>query len=395
MAARADWKRARARARSASRTARASSATASPRPRELLEGGPIDFLTGDYLAELTMLILWKARQRDPSGGLRGHLPAPDGGRARPLHREGRARRGRTRAGSTRPASPRSSASSRRRSASTRGSRTSRATTCCRASASSRRRATGSRTSTPGARSRPRASRRSPRTRTSAASGIAACLDAGADVVVCPRVTDASLVVGPDRLALRLGARRLGPLGERRRRGPRPRVRRADDRRQLRLLPRGARASSTPASRSPRSNADGTFVVTKHPGTGGLVSVGTVTAQLLYEIAEPAYANPDATARFDTIRLAQDGPGPRARLRRARRAAAARPQGVHQLRRRLPQLDDARADRARRRGEGGARRAQRARAPRRSARAARAPLPASRAPTRPTPTRTSARARASR
>src|SRR5512143_3542721 len=39
--------------------------------REMLEGGPIDVLTGDYLAELTMLILWKARQRDPSAGFAG------------------------------------------------------------------------------------------------------------------------------------------------------------------------------------------------------------------------------------------------------------------------------------------------------------------------------------
>lgn len=37
--------------------------------------------------------------------------------------------------------------------------------------------------------------------------------------------------------------------------------------------------------------DGSSVITKHPGTGGLVSVGTVTAQLLYEIAEPAYLGP--------------------------------------------------------------------------------------------------------
>jgi hypothetical protein len=48
-------------------------------------------------------------------------------------------------------------------------------------------------------------------------------------------------------------------------------------------------------------------VTKHPGSGGLVSVGTVTAQLLYELAEPAYANPDVVARFDTVSLAQEGP----------------------------------------------------------------------------------------
>src|ERR1700733_9980688 len=36
--------------------------------REMGDGGPIDVLTGDYLAELTMLILWKARQKDPGGG---------------------------------------------------------------------------------------------------------------------------------------------------------------------------------------------------------------------------------------------------------------------------------------------------------------------------------------
>ena len=53
-------------------------------------------------------------------------------------------------------------------------------------------------------------------------------------------------------------------------------------------------------------ADGSFVVTKHPGTGGLVSVGTVTAQLLYEIASPRYLNPDVMARFDTIRLEPAG-----------------------------------------------------------------------------------------
>jgi len=53
-------------------------------------------------------------------------------------------------------------------------------------------------------------------------------------------------------------------------------------------------------------ADGSSVITKHPGQGGLVSVDTVTAQLLYEIGCPAYLNPDVTARFDTIRLSGDG-----------------------------------------------------------------------------------------
>jgi hypothetical protein len=49
------------------------------------------------------------------------------------------------------------------------------------------------------------------------------------------------------------------------------------------------------------------VITKHPGTGGLVSVGTVTAQLLYEIGGPAYAGPDVVTDFSTIALDQVGP----------------------------------------------------------------------------------------
>ena len=49
------------------------------------------------------------------------------------------------------------------------------------------------------------------------------------------------------------------------------------------------------------------MITKHDGTGGLVSVGTVTAQLLYEIAEPAYLGPDVITHFDTVRVEQAGP----------------------------------------------------------------------------------------
>jgi hypothetical protein len=51
---------------------------------------------------------------------------------------------------------------------------------------------------------------------------------------------------------------------------------------------------------------GDSVITKHPGTGGLVSVGTVTAQLLYEIGPPEYLNPDVTADFSALRLEQVG-----------------------------------------------------------------------------------------
>ena len=53
--------------------------------------------------------------------------------------------------------------------------------------------------------------------------------------------------------------------------------------------------------------DGSSVIGKHDGTGGEVTVGTVTSQLLYEIAGPEYLGPDVTARFDSIELDQVGP----------------------------------------------------------------------------------------
>ena len=53
-------------------------------------------------------------------------------------------------------------------------------------------------------------------------------------------------------------------------------------------------------------ADGAATITKHPRTGGLVSIGTVTAQLLYEVREPSYLTPDVIARFDTIDISDEG-----------------------------------------------------------------------------------------
>ncbi len=54
-------------------------------------------------------------------------------------------------------------------------------------------------------------------------------------------------------------------------------------------------------------ADGSSVIGKHDGAGGQVSIGTVTSQLLYEIGGPAYLGPDVTARFDTVALEQVAP----------------------------------------------------------------------------------------
>jgi hypothetical protein len=136
-------------------------------------------------------------------------------------------------------------------------------------------------------------------------GIARALEAGAEVVVTGRVTDASLVVGPaawwhgwgpqdlDALAGAVVAGHVIECGPQATGGNYP---------FLHELAKGY-----PGFPICEVAADGRCVVTKQPGTGGAVTVGTVTAQLLYELGAPRYENPDAAARFDTIRLQQLGP----------------------------------------------------------------------------------------
>ena len=143
--------------------------------------------------------------------------------------------------------------------------------------------------------------------------ITAALAAGADVVITGRVTDAALVVGP--AAWWHGWSYADAA--------------AGDRQQLdrfagavvagHAIECGAQVtggnysffSALPGMEHvgfPIAEVadDGSSVITKHPGTGGAVTVGTVTAQLLYEVGGVAYANPDATARFDSLTLAQEG-----------------------------------------------------------------------------------------
>jgi hypothetical protein len=137
-------------------------------------------------------------------------------------------------------------------------------------------------------------------------GIVAALERGADLVICPRVTDAALTLGPaawkfgwkrddwDRLAAGVVAGHIIECGAQTTGGNYAFFKEVRD-----LLHPGFPIAEM--------HADGSFVITKHAGTGGLVSVGTVTAQLLYEIGGPLYPNPDVTARFDTIRVEQEGP----------------------------------------------------------------------------------------
>lgn len=137
-------------------------------------------------------------------------------------------------------------------------------------------------------------------------GIKAALAAGADIVITGRVADASLVTGvaawwwdwapTDHRAL-AGAVVAGHVIE-----------------------CGAQATGgnfsgfagladpiEPGFPLAEVDRDGTSVITKHPGTGGAVTTDTVTAQLLYEISSAAYLNPDVVACLDTAFLDQEGP----------------------------------------------------------------------------------------
>ncbi len=136
-------------------------------------------------------------------------------------------------------------------------------------------------------------------------GIVDALERGADIVVTGRVTDAAVVCGPaawhhgwsradwDELAGAVVAGHVIECGAQATGG---------NYSFFTEVPGMERAGFPWAEVA----ADGSSVIGKHDGTGGEVSIGTVTSQLLYEIGSPAYLGPDVTARFDTIRLADLG-----------------------------------------------------------------------------------------
>jgi hypothetical protein len=274
--------------------------------REMVEGGPIDVLTGDYLAELTMLILWKTASRGGSGGYattflrqmeevlgtcldRGIKVVTNAGGLAPQRLADDLGGLAERLGLS-PAV-----------AVVEGDDLlGRLDELQAAGHLLAHLDTGVRLAEAGVK---------PVTANVylGAWGIVEGLRAGADVVVCPRVTDASLVVGPaawhhgwgrddwDRLAGAVVAGHVLECGAQTTGG------------NYAFFARELPDRRPPGFPVAEVAEDGSFVVTKHPGTGGRVSVGTVTAQLLYEIADPAYAGPDVIARFDTIRLEDDGP----------------------------------------------------------------------------------------
>src|SRR5580658_2699641 len=273
-------------------------------PRELVEGGPVDVITGDYLAELTMLILFKARQRDRSLGYattfyrqmeevlgtcrdRGIKVVANAGGLNPAGLADRLRTLAAELGIDAVVAhvegddilgqlPRLRASGDGLAHLDTGAPLDPASDPVSANAYL------------------------------GGFGIAEALAGGADVVVTGRVTDASLVVGPavwhfgwkrddwDRLA---GAVAVGHVIE------------------CGAQTTGGNYSffeEVPGLEHPgfpiaEMEPDGSAVITKHPGTGGLVSVGTVTAQLLYEIGGPLYPNADVVADFSSICLEQQGP----------------------------------------------------------------------------------------
>jgi hypothetical protein len=257
--------------------------------REMVDGGDIDVLTGDYLAELTMLILAKAQAKDPSAGYaRTFLTQVEQVLATCLRRGIRIV---ANAGGLNPAGL---AEAVRAVADRQGL----SVNVAHVEGDDLRENLSA--ITPAVSGKP----------VSANAylggwGIVEALRAGADVVVTGRVTDASLVVGPaawwhdwapddwDALAGAVVAGHVIECGPQATGGNYAFAEEVTDRRY-------------PGFPIAEVAADGSAVITKPADTGGLVSVGTVTAQLLYEIAGPAYLGPDCTTHFDTIRLTQAG-----------------------------------------------------------------------------------------
>lgn len=255
--------------------------------QEMLAGGPLDVLTGDYLAELTMLILGRDRLKDPSlGYAKTFLKQLESGLGEALDRGVKVV---SNAGGLNPAGL---AGAIQELADRLGLHPKIAYV-------------------EGDDLLPRAKELDlgqPLTANAylGAWGIAEALQAGADIVVTGRVTDASVIVGPaaahhgwkrtqyDELAGAVVAGHVIECGCQATGGNYAFFNEIRDLGHL----------GFPIA---EIHADGSSVITKHDGTGGAVTLDTVKAQLLYEITGARYAGPDVTARMDSVELSEVGP----------------------------------------------------------------------------------------
>jgi Acyclic terpene utilisation family protein AtuA len=269
---------------------------------EMVEGGPVDVITGDYLAEVTMLVLARSRLKKPGGGYAGTFLR----QLQPVLAQVAERRIKivVNAGGLDPAGL---------AAATRTLLAEAGVDLAVAHVEGddlMPRLAGLGDELPHLDTgKPFASwGREPLTANAylGGFGVRAALAGGADIVVTGRVADASLITGaaawwwrwtPDDLGALAGAVAAGHVIE-----------------------CGAQATggnlagfqeigdlTHPGFPLAEVAADGSSMITKHEGTGGAVTVDTVTAQLLYEIGAPGYLNPDVVAHLDTIRLEQAGP----------------------------------------------------------------------------------------
>ncbi|MEU2255700.1 acyclic terpene utilization AtuA family protein [Nocardia xishanensis] len=254
--------------------------------REMLEGGQLDVLTGDYLAELTMLILGRDRMKDPSlGYAKTFVKQIEDCLGLALERKVQIV---ANAGGLNPAGL---AEKLREVAADLGLDAKVA-------------------HVEGDDLLSRASELglgSPLTANAylGAWGIVECLNSGADIVVTGRVTDASVIVGPaaahfgwsrtdyDALAGAVVAGHVIECGTQATGGNYAFFTELAD-------------LGRPGFPIAEIRRDGSSVITKHDGTGGAVTVDTVEAQLMYEIQGARYAGPDVTTRLDSIRLSQEG-----------------------------------------------------------------------------------------
>jgi hypothetical protein len=277
-------------------------------PRRQVEGGPIDYLMLDYLAEVTMSILQKQKERDPSlgyardfiGAVESVLPAVLDRGVKVIANAG---------GVNPPAcatavmtsAEKSGAKGRLKVGVVTGddllSRLDDLMTQGHALANME---TGEPLSTV-------------RDRVLSANAyigsepIVEALKGGANIVITGRSTDTALTMAPLRYEFGWGAKSWDQLAAGIVAGH--------------IIECGAQCSGGNCLYDWRSipdlanvgyplveaRADGTFVVSKHPNTGGRVSVPTITEQLVYEMGDPhSYITPDVVADFTTIRLAQDG-----------------------------------------------------------------------------------------